>query len=147
MTKCKFFQESVEYLGKDGIQALEKKIKGIKSVPSPTDVTKLRSFLGMVNQYGKFVKSLTDLSAPLNQLLKKDEPWNWTDTCQKCFLMIKEALTSTDVLAHFDPLGWHVMLVLLEWERYYFTRTQMGLNDQSLTHQRVSHLPRKIIYK
>ena len=59
----------------------------------------------MVNHYGKFVKSLTDLSAPLNQLLKKDEPWNWTDTCQKCFLMIKEALTSTDVLAHFDPLG------------------------------------------
>ena len=107
LTKCKFFQESVEYLGhivsKDGIHASEKKIKAIKSVPSPIDVTKLRSFLGMVNHYGKFVKSLTDLSAPLNQLLKKDKPWNWTNKCQKCFLKIKEALTSTDILAHFDP--------------------------------------------
>ena len=94
---------SSSYLGhivsKDGIHVSEKKIKAIKSVPSPTDVTKLRSFLGMVNHYGKFVKSLTDLSAPLNQLLKKDEPWNWTDKCQKCFLKIKEALTSTDALS------------------------------------------------
>ena len=57
----------------------------------------------MVNHYGKFVKSLTDLSAPLNQLLKKDEPWNWKEKCQKCFLKIKEALMSTDVRAHFDP--------------------------------------------
>ena len=57
----------------------------------------------MVNRYGKFVKSLTDLSAPLNKLLRKDIPWDWTDECQTSFEKIKKALTSTDVLAHYDP--------------------------------------------
>ena len=75
-TKCKFFKESVEYLGhivsKDGIHASKRKVKAITSVPPPIDVSKLRSFLGMVNHYGKFVKRLTDLSAPLNKLLIKD---------------------------------------------------------------------------
>ena len=51
-TKCKFFEESVEYLGhivsKDGIYASKRKVKAITSVPPPTDVSKLRSFLGMV---------------------------------------------------------------------------------------------------
>ena len=107
LSKCKFFQESVEYLGhivsKDGIHTSKKKIKAITDVPAPTDVSKLRSFLGMVNHYGKFVKSLTELNAPLNKLLRKDEPWNWTEECQTSFLKIKDALTSTDVLAHYDP--------------------------------------------
>ena len=106
-TKCKFFEESVEYFGhivsKDGIHASKRKVKEITSVPLPTDVSKLRSFLGMVNHYGKFVKRCTDLSAPLNKLLRKDEQWNWTDECQTSFLKIKDALTSTDVLPHYDP--------------------------------------------
>ena len=95
LTKCKFFQESVKYLhivSKDGIHTSKRKIKAITSVPPPIDVSKLRSFLGMVNRYGKFVKSLTDLSAPLNKLLRKDEQWNWTDECQTSFLKIKDAL-------------------------------------------------------
>ena len=57
----------------------------------------------MVNHYGKFVKSLTELNAPLNKLLRKDEPWNWTEEYQTGFLKIKDALTSTDVLAHYEP--------------------------------------------
>ena len=71
-SKCKFFQESVEYLGhivsKEGIHTSEKKIAAITNVPLPTDVSTLRSFLGMVNHYGKFIKNLIDLSVPLNKL-------------------------------------------------------------------------------
>lgn len=85
LSKCHFLQESVEYLGqvvsKDGIQALKRKIQAILQVQPPRDLSELRSFLGMVNHYGKFTKSLADLSAPLNHLLRKDEPWNWTTDC------------------------------------------------------------------
>ena len=102
-----FFEEYVKYLGhivsKDGIHASKRKVKAITSVPPPTDISKLRSFLGMVNHYGKFVKRLTDLSAPLNKLLRKDEQWNSIDECQTSFLKIKDTLTSTDVFTHFDP--------------------------------------------
>ena len=80
LSKCKFFQEFVDYLGciasKDGIHTSKKKIKAMADVPAPTDVSELRSFLGMVNHYGKFVKSLTELNTPINKLLRKDELWS-----------------------------------------------------------------------
>ena len=79
LSKCKFFQESVEYLGhivsKDGIHTSRKKIKAITDVPAPIDVSKLRSFLGMVNHYGKFVKSLTELIAPYHPRSNGKAEW------------------------------------------------------------------------
>ena len=82
MSKCHFLQSSVEYLGKiitkEGIQPSQKKIEAILKVKEPTDGTQLKSFLGMVNHYSKFLKCLADLSAPLNNLLKKDVSWEWT---------------------------------------------------------------------
>ena len=47
---------------------------------------------------------LADLSDPLNHLLKKDTPWEWSSECQESFTKLKEALTSTTVLAHYDPM-------------------------------------------
>ena len=112
MRKCKFFQESVEYLGqvvsREGIHPSSKKVEAILKVQPPTDISELRSFLGMVNHYRKFIHFLADLSAPLNNLLRKDTPWQWTEECQQSFEQIKEALTSTKVLAHYDsklPVG------------------------------------------
>jgi len=107
-SKCKFFQDSIEYLGhivsKEGVVSTSPdKVSTIADVPSLTDVSKLHSFLGMVNHYGKFIKNLTDLCAPLNKLLRKAVTWNWTGQCQQNFTRIKETLISADVLAHFDP--------------------------------------------
>ena len=89
LRKCKFFQESVEYLGqvvsREGIHPSSKKIEAILKVQPPTDLSELRSFLGMVNHYGKFIQFLADLSAPLNKLLRKDTPWQWTSECQQSF--------------------------------------------------------------
>lgn len=42
------------------------------------------------------------LRAPLNNLLKKDVKWNWTDKCQSAFKEIKKVLTSDLSLDHFD---------------------------------------------
>ena len=112
LKKCRFFEESVEYLGqvvsREGIHPSQKKIEAILKVDPPEDQTQLRSFLGMVNHYGKFVKFLADLSAPLNRLLRKDTPWEWSSECQESFEKVKEALTSTKVLAHYNselPVG------------------------------------------
>ena len=44
-----------------------------------------------------------DLRAPLNELLKKEKSWDWSNECQEVFDKIKEALTSDFFLAHFDP--------------------------------------------
>jgi len=73
--KCEFFKTQVEYLGhvidKDGLKTSEKKVSCISKMPVPKNVSELKSFLGMINYYGKFIKKLSTLLAPLHNLLKK----------------------------------------------------------------------------
>ena len=105
--KCCFFSDKVEFLGKmitkEGISASNKKIEAISKISPPENIIQLRSFLGIVNHYRKFVPLLAQLSDPLNQLLKKHTSWVWLPDCQKSFIELKEALTSATVLTYFDP--------------------------------------------
>ena len=58
--------------------------------------------MGMVNHLCKFVPRLADLSEHLRQLWCKDSSWVWEEPQQKAFQQIKEALVSSEVLAHYD---------------------------------------------
>ena len=71
--------------------------------PVPQNAQQLRSFLGLVNCYAKFIPNLVTVLNPLNLLLKKDSRWNWSSDCTQAFQLAKDALTSSKVLAHFDP--------------------------------------------
>ena len=71
--------------------------------PSPKNVQQLRSFLGLLNYYGKFIPNLAALVHPLNQLLHKNARWNWDSKCESAFEEAKEALVSSKVLTHYDP--------------------------------------------
>ncbi|CAF3948225.1 unnamed protein product [Rotaria sp. Silwood2] len=105
--KCSFLQDHVEYLGfrvdKNGVHTSPSKIKAIADMPKPTNVSQLRSFLGMVNHYAKFIPKLTDRLAPFYMLLKKDSVWHWTVECDQAFKKIKQILISPLALAHYDP--------------------------------------------
>lgn len=104
--KCKFFAEEIKFLGniinKDGLKADPDKIAAIVDLPPPTDIKSLRSFLGAINFYGKFIKNMSHLSAPLNHLLKNGVKWNWSKQCQQSFEKFKEILLSDLVLTHYQ---------------------------------------------
>ena len=104
--KCAFLLPAVEYLGHkisaDGIQPTEEKVWAIKEAPSPTNVTKLRSFLGLVNYYGKFLPHLATVLAPLYNLLQKKKQWHWGAPQEAAFKAAKQLLTSNNLLVHFD---------------------------------------------
>ena len=104
--KCKFMMAEVEYLGyrisKEGIFPSSAKVTAIKNAPVPTDVQQLRSFLGLVNYYGKFLPNLSSKLAPLHSLLENGKPWQWLDVHQKAFDCAKLLLISSKVLTHFD---------------------------------------------
>ena len=106
-SKCSFMQTSVTYLGHkidaSGIHASDDKVNTIQKAPTPTNVSELRSFLGLFNYYGKFVRNLSTLLHPLNQLLREDQPWKWTAICEEAFLKAKEQLSIAPVLVHYDP--------------------------------------------
>ena len=71
----------------------EAKVKAIQEWEPPTKVSELRSFLGLVNYYRRFLKSYSKRAAPLTDLLKKATSWHWTDKCQAAFEDLKKAAT------------------------------------------------------
>ena len=105
--KCLFFSEEVKYLGHilsaEGIRPVQDKVEAIQKAPRPSNVTELKSFLGLVNYYGKFVSNLASNLHPLYQLLHHTAEWNWDKKCETAFTYAKEVLTSKNVLIHYDP--------------------------------------------
>ena len=105
--KCAFMLPKIDYLGRiisaDGLQPSPSKIKAIQDAPAPRNVSQLRSFLGMVNYYGKFLHQLSTLLAPLYQLLQQKSRWHWGKEQQDAFTHVKQQLTSSQLLVHFDP--------------------------------------------
>ncbi|XP_053685726.1 uncharacterized protein LOC128735256 [Sabethes cyaneus] len=105
--KCEWFVSQVKYLGhilsEAGVLPNPEKVKATTAVPEPKSKTQLKSFLGMVTFYTKFVPKLSVILSPLYNLLKKDSKWNWDIAHKKAFEHSKSAICSAQVLAHFDP--------------------------------------------
>ena len=62
----------------------------------------MRSFLGLVNFFGCFIPDCSALLHPLNQLLKKESEFVWSDECKQAFQRAKECLMADPVMAHYD---------------------------------------------
>lgn len=105
--KCEFLLSSIEYLGhcvnENGIQPLASKVEAIMNAPAPENVQQLRSFLGLVNYYGKFIPNLASKLHPLNALLSAHKKWKWSDECMRAFKDVKEHIVSAGVLTHYNP--------------------------------------------
>ncbi|KAL2251556.1 UNVERIFIED_CONTAM: RNA-directed DNA polymerase [Sesamum indicum] len=91
-------------LWREGVFGDPKKVQAIEDWQPPSDVHHLRSFLGLVNYYWRFVKGYSEIARPLTNLLKKTETWNWTPLCQVAFDDLKKAMVTDPVLALPDML-------------------------------------------
>ena len=87
----------------EGFKPVEAKVKAIQEAPAPKNPTELKSFLGMLNFYGKFIPNLSSILEPLHSLLRKDVVWKWEVEQQEAFHKAKTHLQSSDVLVHYAP--------------------------------------------
>ena len=105
--KCRFFQDRIEYCGhevsKDGLRKLQTKVQAIVDAPQPENVSQLRSFLGLLNYYQRFLPDLATTLHPLNELLQKGKKFVWSSDCQAAFQKVKNLIASDQVLTHYDP--------------------------------------------
>ena len=89
LDKCQFLQKSVEYLGHridaSGLHPTEAKVKAIVDAPTPKNLSELKSYLGLLNYYGRFLPNLSSMIQPLNQLQSKGQKWEWSQACQQAF--------------------------------------------------------------
>ncbi|UYV79328.1 K02A2.6-like, partial [Cordylochernes scorpioides] len=104
--KCFFGVPRINFLGhildEDGIRPDPAKIEAVTKMPAPTDVHGVRRFLGMVNHLGRFVENLSEIVAPLNQLLVKGQDFVWDCSQERAFRKLKELLTTQPILAAYD---------------------------------------------
>lgn len=104
--KSKMCMSEVKYLGyifsKDGVSVDPSKVESICKMPSPTTVTELQRFLGMVNFLGPFIQNLSKETTHIRQLLNKNTAWLWTDIHENEFNNLKKIISSAPVLTYFD---------------------------------------------
>ena len=101
-SKCEFFKQELTYLShvvsKNGIQTDAKKIKVIHKWPVPTNVTKVRSFLGFTNYYQRFTKKYVQVAKPLYKLIsgekasKSEIPLNGIQNVRKLLISSKNCV-------------------------------------------------------
>ena len=102
--KCSFLQRQVAYLGhvisSDGISPDPSKIQKVRDYPVPTDVKKVRQFLGLASYYRRFIPGFAKIANPLHALTKKEEVFQWSVKCQAAFDLLKQKLISAPVLSY-----------------------------------------------
>ena len=81
---------------------MKRRSEVIKNYPVPKSVKDVRSFLGYVGYYRKFVKNFAAIASPLHALLKKENIFQWTEECQDAFEKLRTAMTMTPVLMYAD---------------------------------------------
>ena len=78
------------------------KVKLIQEWLTPTNQKELQSFLGTVNYLSRFLPFLSDLRAPLQNLLKKDSEFIWTNVHQQMFDQLKLHVSNDVKLNFYD---------------------------------------------
>ena len=131
LSKCKFMQKSVTYMGcvisASGISPTEEKVEAIKQAPRPENLTQLRAFLGMINYHGKFIRNLSSILQPLNQLLQGNQEFKWSPRprTHSHFLMYRFIMTQAFLLFL------RAMQASMASEQSYFTASLMEMSDLS----------------
>ena len=111
-SKCELFQRQLAYLGHvisaKGVATDEGKIKAIRDWPTPTTVMEVRSFLGFMGYYCRFIPKFTQVAWPLHELTsgenvgKKKAAIKWDSRCQQAFDDLKKLCTTVPILAYAD---------------------------------------------
>jgi len=101
--KCTFCIDSVVFLGfidnKNGVHLDLEKIKAIQEWLTPQNVGDVRSFHGLASSYRRFVPNFSSVTLPLNELVKKDTPFCWTEKHEQAFQRLKAQLTNALIFA------------------------------------------------
>src|SRR5690606_3419587 len=94
LKKCRFLQHEIEYMGyrlsEKGSCPNSSKVDAISKAPAPENVSQLRSYLGLLNFYHKFLPNISCILEPLHRLLEAKATWHWTSKHQKAFEQTKK---------------------------------------------------------
>ena len=92
----------VKFLGHfvlaSGVSVDPEKVEAIISWGRPKSVFEIRSFLGLVGYYRRFIEDFSRLAAPMTRLTWKGVKFEWDDLCEKAFQELTRRLTLSPIL-------------------------------------------------
>ena len=115
-SKYFFFKEEIDYLGHvvsgEGISTNPKKVEAVTKWPTPQTVYDVRSFLGFVGYYRRFIKNFSKIAKPIREVITglenqskrtaKKTTIEWTEAANSAFEHLKELCVSAPILAYPD---------------------------------------------
>lgn len=106
LKKCFFCLPEIEFLGhvvgRNGIKPDPKKVDKVLNMPAPTNISELRSILGLFSYYRRFVKDFSRHAKPMLELLAKDKSYKWEKRQQNAFEYLKKRLVEAPILQYPD---------------------------------------------
>lgn len=107
LKKCKFFVESIEYLGRhisqNGVRPSESKVQALANSPVPNNIKQVRQFMGLASYFRKFVPDFASRTACISKLTKNDQKWEWGPEQVAARKYVIDHLISQPLLSIFDP--------------------------------------------
>ena len=108
MSKCEFAKTYLVYLGHiiggGHLRVDPSKVVVIVNQPRPNTITEIRSFLGAVQYWRKFISGFSSIAAPLHALTSIKEIFQWGGKHQRAFDTLKEKISTAPVLTLLDLL-------------------------------------------
>lgn len=104
--KCEFRKAEVTYVGhvlsEQGLKPDYEKLRAVEQMKAPENKKELQHFLGFIQYLAKFLPNMSEVSAPLRELLHKDIEWHWDSAQENSFQALKKMCINAPVLAYFD---------------------------------------------
>jgi ribonuclease HI len=101
-SKCEFWMEKITFLGHvllaEGIAVDPSKVELVTKWEQPLNVTNVKSFLGMVGYYHRFIENFSKIAKLMTKFLKNNTKFEWPEACEKGFQELKRRLTTAPVL-------------------------------------------------
>ncbi|KAL4022826.1 hypothetical protein IC575_016572 [Cucumis melo] len=108
-SKCEFWLKKVTFLdhvvSSEGVSVDPAKIETVTNWPRPSTVSEIRSFLGLVDYYRRFVEDFSRIASPMTQLTRKGTPFVWSPACDSSFQELKQKLVTAPALTVPDGSG------------------------------------------
>lgn len=104
--KCSIMHDQIKFFGtaydKNGSHADPDKVADIQAIPAPMNKTELQEFLGIITYMGPFIPKLSEHTACLRDLLKREVSFEWLQNHDKAFRNLKELVCREITLSYFD---------------------------------------------
>jgi hypothetical protein len=114
-----------------GIEVDKAKVETVEKLPPPTDVKSLRSFLGHVGFYRRFIKDFSKITKPLLRLLQKDVAFDFDEKFLAAFRTLKSALESAPII---QPPDWSQPFKIMCGASDYVVGAVLGQRKEGRVH-------------